>query len=334
MTGTALVLGRAQKAAAVLVAVGPHLSSKVLEHLSEEEIEQVAVEVAQLGDVSPLQLESILTEFRDDAMAHSALLTGGEHHAREMLRSRYGSDADEIVDRLLASTQSAPFHFLRMHEPSEVLQHLRDESPQTIAVVLAHLPARLGAGLMGGLDPDVQVSVATRLATLERADPDVVRRIEESLQSRLGAVRRRSGRRDGVKELADLLNQSDRVTERSIMQELETTDPALAERVRALMFVFEDLVSLDDRALQELLRQVEPALLATALKGVSAELHDALMRNLSERARTTVAEEMDLMGQVRIRDVEAAQTTVVRMVYELEKEGLIQISRGQEEFVG
>ncbi|MFA9430932.1 flagellar motor switch protein FliG [Egicoccus sp. AB-alg2] len=332
--GTALVLGRAQKAAAVLVAVGTQRSARVLEHLTEEEVEQVAVEVAQLGDVSPAQLESILTEFRDDAVAHAALLSGGEHHARELLRSRYGDEADEIVDRLLASTQSTPFHFLRMHEPSEILQHLRDESPQTIAVVLAHLPARLGASLMGGLDPEVQVSVATRLATLERADPDVVRRIEESLQSRLGEVRRRSGRRDGVKELADLLNQSDRATERAILQELETTDPALAERVRALMFVFEDLITLEDRALQELLRQVEPSLLATALKGVSTELHDALMRNLSERARTTVAEEMDLMGQVRVRDVEAAQTSIVRMVYELEKEGLITISRGQEEFVG
>ncbi|GGI06691.1 flagellar motor switch protein FliG [Egicoccus halophilus] len=334
MNGTALVLGRAQKAAAVLVAVGPQLSSKVLEHLSEEEVEQVALEVAQLGDVPPLQLESILTEFRAEAEAHAALLSGGEHHAREMLRSRYGEEADEIVDRLLASSQSAPFHFLRMHEPAEILQHLREESPQTIAVVLAHLPARLGATLLGGFDPQVQVSVASRLATLERADADVVRRIEESFRSRLGEVRRRSGRRDGVKELADLLNQSDRATERAIMSELETTDPALAERVRALMFVFEDLITLQDRALQELLRQVEPAQLATALKGVSTELQEALLRNLSERARTSVAEEMDLMGQVRLKDVEAAQTNVVRLVYELEKEGVITMSRGQEEFVG
>ncbi|MFA9446414.1 flagellar motor switch protein FliG [Egicoccus sp. AB-alg6-2] len=334
MSTTAMVLGRAQKAAAVLVSVGPDRAARVLEHLTEDEVEQLAVEVAQLGEIGPMQLESILTEFRNEAIAREALITGGEQHARDMLRSRYGADADEIVDRLLATTQATPFHFLRMHEPTEILQHLREESPQTLAVVLAHLPARLGAALMSGFDAPVQVAVATRLATLERADEDVVRRIEDALKLRLGEVRRRSGRRDGVKELADLLNQSDRATERAIMAELETTDPALAERVRALMFVFEDLVTLEDRALQELLRQVEPQMLATSLKGVSGELQDALMRNLSERARTTVTEEMDLMGQVRLRDVEAAQTNIVRMVYELEKEGLITMGRGAEEFVG
>lgn len=332
--GTAMVLGRAQKAAAVLVSVGPERAAKVLQHLTEDEVEQIAVEVAQLGEIGPIQLESILTEFRAEALARTALLSGGEQHARDMLRSRFGNDADEIVDRLLATTQATPFHFLRMHEPSEILQHLREESPQTLAVVIAHLPARLGAALMSGFDSQVQVAVATRLATLERADEDVVRRIEDALKLRLGEVRRRSGRRDGVKELADLLNQSDRATERAIMAELETTDPALAERVRALMFVFEDLVTLEDRALQELLRQVEPQMLATALKGVDNSLLEALMKNLSERARTSVLEEIDLMGQVRLKDVEAAQTNIVRMVYELEKEGLITMSRGQEEFVG
>jgi flagellar motor switch protein FliG len=331
--GTALVLSRTQKAAAILVAVGAERAAKVLAHLDEEEVEQLAVEVAQLGNVPPHQLEAILTEFHAEAVAHQHLVSGGERHAREMLRKLHGSDADEIVDRLLASTESTPFHFLRLHEPSEVLQHLRDEHPQTIAVVLAHLPARLGATLLGGFDAATQVSVATRLASLERADADVVSRIEASLRERLGEVRRRSGRRDGVKELADLLNQVDRTTERSIMAELESRDPALAERVRALMFVFEDLATLEDRALQEVLRQVEPPMLATALKGVSADLREVIERNLSERVRTAVLEEMDLLGQVRLRDVEEAQTTIVRIVHELEKDGTITISRGQEEFV-
>ena len=332
--GTDLVLARPQKAAAVLVSIGSELASSVLEHLTEDEVEQIALEVAQLGEVSPTQLESVLTEFRNEAVAREALISGGEDHARNMLRSRYGDGADDIIERLMASTQAHPFHFLRMHEPSEIIQHLREESPQTLAVVLAHLPARLGAALMSGFDAPVQVAVATRLATLERADEDVVRRIEDALKLRLGEVRRRNARRDGVKELADLLNQSDRATERAIMAELETTDPALAERVRALMFVFEDLSTLEDRSLQELLRQVEPQMLATALKGVGEDLQTALMKNLSERARTTVLEEIDLMGQVRLKDVEAAQTNIVRMVYELEKEGLITMSRGTEEFVG
>jgi flagellar motor switch protein FliG len=333
MSSTALVLSRTQKAAAILVAVGPERAAKVLAHLDEEEVEQLAVEVAQLGNVPAHQLEAILSEFHTEAMAHQHLVSGGERHAREMLRKLHGSSADEIVDRLLASTESTPFHFLRLHEPAEVLQHLREEHPQTIAVVLAHLPARLGAGLLAGFDAAIQVSVATRLATLERADPDVVARIEASLKGRLGEVRRRSGRRDGVKELADLLNQVDRSTERSIMGELESLDPALAERVRALMFVFEDLGTLEDRALQEVLRQIDTAQLATALKGVSVDLREIIERNLSERVRTAVLEEIDLLGQVRLRDVEEAQTTIVRVVHELEKEGAINISRGQEEFV-
>jgi flagellar motor switch protein FliG len=333
VTGTSLTLGRPQKAAAVLLAVGNERASKVLAHFSEEEVEQLALEVAQLGDVPQVQLDAILSEFRTEVVAQQHLLSGGEHHAREMLRRLHGADADEIVERLLATSQQSPFHFLRLHEPAEVLQHLREEHPQTIALVLAHLPARLGAQLLGGLDPDLQVPVATRLATLERADPDVVARIEAALAERLGEVRRRTGRRDGVKELADMLNQTDRTTERAILGELELLDPELAERVRALMFVFEDLVTLDERALQEVLRQIEPQQLATALKGTSHDLQLIIERNLSERARVTVLEEMDLLGQIRLRDVEEAQTAVVRKVRELEQQGVIIVARGKEEFV-
>ena len=333
--GTSVVMNRSQKAAAVMLAVGPEIAATVLAHLDQDEVEQIAVEIATLGDISANQLENILAEFQTEAQAHQHLISGGEKHARELMRRVHGSHADEVVDRLLATTHSQPFHFVRLHEPAEVLQHLREEHPQTIALVLAHLPPRLGAALLAGFEPSVQTSVATRLATLERADPAVVKRVEESLRSRLGEVRRRSGRRDGVKELADLLNQTDRSTERIILGELEAKDPALAERVRALMFVFEDLVSLDDRSLQEVLRQVEPARLAVAFKGITSELRDALEGNLSERARTTITEEMDLMGPVRLSEVEEAQSEIVRIVHELEKEGLITLTRGgEEQFVG
>jgi flagellar motor switch protein FliG len=328
------VYNRAQKAAAVMLAVGNDRAHKVMQYLEDDEIEQLAVEIASLGNVPSGQLDSILGEFHAEAVAHQQLISGGEKHARELMRRLHGDDADDIVDRLLASTQSAPFHFLRLHEPAEVLQHLRDEHPQTVALILAHLPARLGANLLAGLDAAIRVDVATRLATLERADPVVVERVEAAMKARLGEVRRRSGRRDGVKELADLLNQTERATERLIMAELEEMDPALAERVRALMFVFEDLVQIEDRDMQEVLRQIEPARLAMALKGVSAELRETIERNLSERARTTIAEEMDLMGSVRVKDVEEAQSDIVRVVHELEKEGLITIGRGgTEEFV-
>ena len=333
-TGTSMVMNRSQKAAAILLSVGPEIASKVLAHLDEEEVEQVTVEIATLGDISSTQLENILYEFQAEAQAHKHLISGGEKHARELMRRIHGVEADDVVDRLLATTHAQPFHFVRMHEPAEVLQHLRDEHPQTIALVLAHLPPRLGALLLGGLDPYVQTSVATRLATLERADPEVVHRVEEALRARLGEARRRSGRRDGVKELAQLLNQVDRSTERTILGELEAMDPALAERVRALMFLFEDLITIDDRSLQELLRAIDTQVLAVAMKGTSAELRDVINRNLSERARTSLEEEIDLMGPVRIREVEEAQSEIVRTVQEMEKEGVITISRGgQEEFI-
>src|SRR6056297_814496 len=326
-------LNRSQKAAAVLLSVGSERAARVLAHLDEDEVEQLTVEIATLGDVSEKQLEAVLDEFHDEARAHSQLVTGGEKQARELMRRLRGTEADDIVDRLLATTQSTPFHFVRMHEPSEVLQHLRDEHPQTIALVIAHLPPRLGATLLSGFDPHVQTSVATRLATLERADPEVVAHVEAALRARLGEARRRSGRRDGVKELASLLNQVGRQTERTILSELEAMDPALAERVRALMFLFEDLLAVEDRSLQELLRTVDTQVLAVAMKGTSAELQEAIHRNLSERARTSLVEEMDLMGPVRLREVEEAQSEIVRTVHELEKEGVITLSRGQEEFI-
>jgi flagellar motor switch protein FliG len=172
------VMNRSQKAAAVMLTVGPERAAKVMAHLDEEEVEQLAVEIATLGDIPPAQLEHILVEFQREAEAHKQLISGGEKHARELLRQIHGDAADEIVDRLLATTHSAPFHFLRLHDPSEVLQHLREEHPQTIALVMAHLPARLGSTLLGALDADIQVEVATRLATLERADPTVVGRVD------------------------------------------------------------------------------------------------------------------------------------------------------------
>ncbi len=330
---TTPVLTNSQKAAAVLLAVGPERAARVLGHLDEESIEQLTVEVATLGDISTVELDAILEEFRTEAVAQQELLRGSEHIARDLLRRVHGDQADEIVDRLLATTQAAPFHFLRVHDPQEVLQHLRDEHPQTIALVLAHLPARLGASLLSGLDVDTQVDVSLRLATLGRTSPDVVAKVEHTLRGRLGEVRRRSDRRDGVRDLADLLNQADRQTERSILGQLEETDAELAERVRALMFLFEDLVTLDDRSLQELLRNVDLQRLATALKGVGDDVRQVIERNLSLRAREGLEEELDLLGPVRIREVEEAQGEIVRLVHEMEESGLIILSRGEEEFV-
>lgn len=326
---------RAQKAAAVLLAVGPDKAATVLNHLNEAEVEQVTLEVATLGDIGGEELRAILEGFQAEVIAHQHLVSGGERHARDMLRRLRGTQGDEIVDRLLATVHTAPFHFLRGHEPGEVIRHLRDEHPQTLALILAHLPAKFGSQVLSGLEPEVQAEVAMRVATLDRTSPDVVARVEAALQDRLGALQRgRMEERGGVKELAALLNHSDRGTERAILGTLESTDPELAEQVRTLMFVFEDVVSLDDRAVQEILRQVDMKQLALALKGVPAEVAAVVHRNLSERAQATLDEEVELLGPVRVRDVEEAQTEIVRTIRRLDEEGAIMISRSTDgEFI-
>ncbi len=326
---------RAQKAAAVLLAVGSDAAAKVLSHLTEAEVEQVAFEVATLGNVSRSEFEPVLEEFYAEVSAHNHLLAGGESHARDMLRKLRGSEGDDIVDRALATVQASPFQFLRQHEPSEIAPHLRDEHPQTVALILAHLPPKFAARVLEGLELGVQSDVALRIATLDRTSPDVIARVEEALQSRLGNLARsRDSEQGGVKDLASMLNNADRHTEQSILGALEERDAELAERVRELMFVFEDIVTLDQRAVQEILRQVDMKQVAVALKGVGDDVRETVERILSERARESLSEEIELLGPVRIREVEAAQGEVVRRIRQLEDEGVIDIERaGEDEFI-
>jgi flagellar motor switch protein FliG len=326
---------RSQKAAAVLLAIGPDASAKILAHLTEIEVEQVALEVATLGNLGQDELQPVLEEFHAEAQAHRHLVSGGESHAREILRKLRGSDGDEIVDRVLATVRTSPFHFLRQHDASELTPHLRDEHPQTVALILAHLPPKFAARVLEGLDTSVQSDIALRIALLDRTSPDVIQRVEDALRERIGALANEGdSEQGGVKDLASLLNQSDRHTEQAILARLEEHDPELAEQVRALMFVFEDIVTLDDRAVQEVLRQVDMKEVAVALKGVPDEVRATIERNLSERARETLIEEIELLGPVRIRDVEEAQTEVVRRIRQLEEEGAIVINRGGEgEFI-
>jgi flagellar motor switch protein FliG len=324
-------LNRAQKAAAILIAVGPELAAGVLKELNDVEVESLALEVATLGNLAPEVLEAVLGEFQQEAVAHSHLLSGGEEHARAMLRQWKGDEGDEIIDRLLASVTTTPFHFLRMHEPTSLVQHLRDEHPQTIALILAHLPAKFAASVLSGFEPAQQAEVAVRVAAMGPTAPEVLRRVEAALQARLGEAKR--GMRSdhsGVKELAAMLNNSDRGTERAILSALEVTDPKLAETIRSLMFVFEDLVTLDDRAVQEVLRSVDIQSLGLALKGVRTDVKECVMRNLSERALQSLTEEIELLGPVRVADVEAAQVEIVRQVRILEEAGSIVVARAGE----
>ena len=327
-------LTRSQKAAAVLLALGTDKAAKILAFLTEAEVEQVALEIAQLGQLEPSQTDAVLEEFRTEALAAEYLVAGGVEHARSLLRTLRGSAGDDIVDRLLASFRASPFHFLQMHDPQEVLQQLRDENPQTVALVLSHLPTRFGAQILSGLDIDLQAEVASRIASLERTSPEVVARVEDALARRFGDVRRRDSKaRGGVAELAALLNSSDRATERAILTELEQSNPEMAEAVRALMFIFEDIVAIDDRAMQEVLRQVDMKRLAYAMKGVAEPVADKVLTNLSERARETLVEEIELLGPTPLREVEEAQTEIVALIRRMEEEGTITTARGDDGLV-
>ena len=326
-------LTQAQKAAAVVLAVGPDEAGSVLDALPEGDVERVALEIATLGDIAPEQMAQILEEFYTEAILHHSLISGGESHARELLRRWKGDEADDIVDRLLATVRTTPFHFLRFHQAAEIVQQLREEHPQTVALVLAHLPTRLGAQILGGLEPHQQGEVALRVATMEPTAPEVVARVEDALEARIGSRLGRGGSRAdhaGPKELANMLNNSDRGTERAILGSLEAANPELAEEVRALMFVFEDIVTLDDRSVQEVLREVEPGRLALALKGVGEDVRGTIMRNLSDRAREALVEEIDLLGPTRVRDVEAAQSEIVRTIRRMEESGQVIIQRGDD----
>jgi flagellar motor switch protein FliG len=244
--------------------------------------------------------------------------------------------ADDIIDRLLAAALTAPFHFLRQHDPSVIVQHLHEEHPQTIALVLAYLPTKFAAAVLAGFEPDLQSDVALRIAMMEPAAPDVVKRVEDAMRTRMGGSARRSNREDrgGVKELAQMLNNSDRGTERAILDSLEIMQPELADEIRSLMFVFEDVVHFDDRTMQQLLRNVDMKVLGLAMKGVRNEIRQLVFRNLSERAAITLKEEIELLGPVPIKDVEGAQSEIVALIRKLEDEGVIVMARaGEGQFV-
>lgn len=329
---TAIQLSPSQKAAALVVAIGAKEASRLLSYLDEAEIELLAAEIANLPQLPGSVLEEVLADLHAEAVARGAVLKGGVEFARELLIEWKGSRGEEIVERIVSASMAIPFRFLVDVDPQELVQFLQGEHPQTVAVVLSYLPATKAAAVLAGLDPSLRGEVAVRIATMDRIAPEVIRRVEESLKLRLGSLSSATEvlHRGGVKELANILNNSDRATERAILSSLESHAPELADEVRSLMFLFEDIVGLRDRDIQEVLRNVEPTTLALALKGVPGEVRDAVFRNLSERARQTLLEEMEALGAVRIREVEEAQSKIVALIRKLDEEGKIIMRRESE----
>jgi flagellar motor switch protein FliG len=325
-----------QKAAVLLMQMDKERAAAVLRQLREAEVADIMAEVAQLQRVEVDAVTHVMTEFHHLAMARAHVASGGLGVARELLVSSLGEDkAEEILTRLTAIIQRAPFEFMRKADPRQVLQFLQDEHPQTIALVLAHMYPEHAAMVLSGLHEDQQRDVAKRVAMMDTSSPDAIEHVEAILERKLSAVLQSAdlSNAGGVPALVEILNRSDRGTERLILEALEYDDVELADEVRQLMFVFEDINQLDDRSVQLVLRQVDAKDLAIALKGVRADVRDKILRNMSERAATNLAEEVELLGPVRIKAVEEAQAGVVRVIRALEEAGQIVLTRGGDEYV-
>ena len=326
-----------RKAAILILQLDREASARVLSQFSDGELEDLAVEIARAGDVPPAVSAAVLREFGVLQSSGDSLVHGGIEQSRALLLAALGAGrAEAIMERLSSSMFEVPFKFLQNADARQLLNFISDEHPQTIALVLAHVPAPLASKVLAGLGSDLQAEVAHRIATMDRTSPDIIHQIEANLERRMATLLVPSDLSavGGVAPLVEIINRADRGTEKLIMEGLEERDPELAEEVRSRMFMFEDLTNLEDRAVQLVLRQVEIASLAVALKGVAQSVHTKIMNNMSERAAITLAEEIELLGPVRVQAVEEAQTEVVRVIRELEESGQIIVRRGEEdEFV-
>jgi flagellar motor switch protein FliG len=326
-----------RKAAVLLIQLGRERAASVLSHLSEAEVEAVSAEIARLESISGAETESVLTEFRDMMTARAHIAQGGLAFAQQILEQSLGSDrATEIITRLNAAAVKMPFQFLHRADPSQLRSFIMDEHPQVIALVLAHMTPDKASLLLSGLAPEKQAEVAHRIAVMDRTTPDIVRAVEATLERRLSSMLQPNemSQVGGLDPLVDIINRSDRSTERQIVEGLEALDPTLADAVKSRMFMFEDIVTIEDRSIQLVLREVDTAELALALKGVAENVRDKITKNLSERAATNLIEEVELLGQVRLSQVEEAQQNIIRTIRSLEEQGQIMVRRGNDdEFV-
>ena len=319
-----------QKAAILLIALGPEKSATVFKHLKEDEIEELTLEIANTRSISPQVKEEVLSEFYQVCLAQQYIAEGGIGYARELLEKALGNEqAQTVISKLTASLQVRPFEFVRKTEASQVFNFIQDEHPQTIALILSYLSASQSALILGALPPEKQADVAKRIATMDRTSPDVIREVENVLERKLASlVNQDYAIIGGVDAVVDILNAVDRATEKHIMETMEIDEPELADEIRKKMFVFEDVLLLDDRAIQRVLRDVDNNDLAIALKGSNEEVQEAIFKNLSKRLAAMIKEDMEFMGPVRMRDVEEAQQKIVGVIRKLEDSGEIVISRG------
>jgi len=319
-----------QKAAILLITLGPEVSAHVFKHLRDEEIEQLTLEIANVRKVDAEEKEAIMREFHEICLAQEYILEGGIAYAKEVLEKALGPQrAIDILNRLTATLQVRPFDFARKADPSQIFNFIQNENTQTIALVLSYLSPDQASVILSSLPQDKQADVARRIALMDSTSPEVISQVEKVLEQKLSStVTQDYTSAGGIEAIVQILNGVDRSTERTILDALEIQDPELAEEIKKRMFVFEDIVNLDNRSIQRIIRDIENTDLMLALKVASEEVREVIFRNMSKRMAETFKEEMEYMGPVRLRSVEEAQTRIVATIRRLEEMGEIIIARG------
>jgi len=319
-----------QKSAILLIALGPEKSASIFKHLKEEEIEELTLEIANTRSITPQIKEGIIEEFYQLCLAQQYIAEGGIGYAKELLEKALGTEkAMSVIGKLTASLQVKPFEFVRKTDASQLLNFIQDEHPQTIALILSYLSPLQASMIISALPPERQADVAKRVAMMDRTSPDIIKEVEKILESKLAnLVNQDYTIIGGVDAVVEILNAVDRGTEKHIMETLEIEEPELADEIRKKMFVFEDILLLDDRSIQRVLRDVDNNDLAVALKGANENVQAAIFNNLSKRLAAMIREDMEFMGPVRMKDVEEAQQKIVNIIRKLEDSAEIVISRG------
>jgi len=319
-----------EKAATLLIALGPEYSADIFKHLKDDEIEELTLEIASIKSVSTSEKEQIMAEFYQICLAQNYIAEGGIGYAREILEKALGAQkALDIINRLTASLQVRPFEFVRKTDPSQLLNFIQKEHPQTIALILAYLAPQQSSQILSGLPAEKQVDVARRIATMDRTTPDVIKEVENILIKNLSSlVTEDFTVAGGIQSIVDILNSVDRSTERHIIETLDVEDAELAEEIKKRMFVFEDILLLDGKSIQRFLRDVENNVLSVALKGATEEVSRVIYANMSKRLAEMIKEDIEFMGPIRLKDVEESQQKIVNVIRRLEDAGEIIISRG------
>jgi flagellar motor switch protein FliG len=328
--GSSQQLTGRQKASVFMISLGPEKSAQVMKYLNEEEIERLTLEIASVRNIDNEQLESVTKEFTELYMASHYIAQGGIEYAQEVLEKALGNEkAIAIINHLSSNLQIKPFDFIRKTDPGQVLNFIQGEHAQTIALIMSYLDPEQAAIILSALPSERQTEVARRIAIMDSTSPEIIREVENTLEKKITTL----GTQDytsagGINSIVDILNNVDRSTEKTILETLEVQDPVLSEEIKKLMFVFEDIIKMDDRSIQLVLREVESKDLALALKGAGEEVKDKVKKNMSKRAAEMLEEEIVFLGPVRLRDVEDAQQRIVTVIRRLEESGEIIISRG------